>query len=309
MTSQCNAQAVLIGQKAAELLSLPGYAGRVLTVVSSAIYLAGHDGEVLWLGQPDLPAHRRCILSSFHGANVEAGMRFVANGPCLCIGSDMTIGLANANRWVPRAIDRTLPQRAMNGRLGETLTAIQYLPLKGLGHALAWTTQPAGRIDYSTVSAVDALLLNRAELVIRELVTACRRRDMGHIVRVGLNLVGLGPGLTPSGDDYLGGLFFSAYHLKAVYPLAFEKESDLLQNFLHEARLLTNRISHTILSDLVNGHGPAPLHDLISLVLQESPAQQLRDTAKQLIRIGHTSGWDMLAGALTGMLLRDNLES
>ena len=132
---------------------------------------------------------------------------------------------------------------------------------------------------------------------------------MERVVNVGLDLVGLGPGLTPSGDDYLGGLFFSAYHLKAVYHLEFEKENDLLHNFLHEAHLLTNRISHTILSDLAHGHGPAPLHDLISLILQESAEQQLRDSAKQLIRIGHTSGWDMLAGALTGMLLRDNLES
>src|SRR3990172_8609524 len=91
MTSQCNAQAILIGQQAAERLSLPGYRGRVLAVVSAAIYLAGHDGEVLWLGQAGLPAHRRCILSSIRAENLEAGMGFVANGQCLCVGSEMTI--------------------------------------------------------------------------------------------------------------------------------------------------------------------------------------------------------------------------
>ena len=231
-------------------------------------------------------------------------MGFVANGQCLRIGSDLIIDLANADRWTPSAIEY-LPA---HNRLGEILTAIQPLPRKGLGYAVAWITQPAGHIDYATVSAMDALLLHRAEPVIRELTSACRQRDMERIVNVGLDLVGLGPGLTPSGDDYLGGLLFSAHHLRAAYPSAFEQEGDRLHDFLHEARPLTNRISHTILADLAYGHGPAPLHDLISLIWQASAEPPLRDSAKQLIRMGHTSGWDMLAGALTGMLLRDNLE-
>lgn len=308
-TSPCHTQAILIGQKAAERLSLPGYRGSVLAVVSSAVYLAGYDGEVLWVGQAGLPAHRRCILSSCRADNVEVGMGFVAKGQCLCIGSEMTIDLANAALWVPRPIDRTPSQQALNGRLGEILTEIHHLPLKGLGYALAWITHPTGLVDYSTISAMDALLLNRAEPVIRELITACRRRDMVRVVNVGLNLVGLGPGLTPSGDDYLGGLLFSAYHLEAAYALEFDQDGDLLHNFLNKARPLTSPISHAILSDLAHGHGPAPLHDLTNLLLQGIAGQPLRDSAQQLTRIGHTSGWDMLAGALTGMLLQDNFES
>jgi hypothetical protein len=307
-TSPCHTQAILIGQKAAERLSLPGYRGRVLAVVSSAVYLAGYDGEVLWVGQADLPAHRRCILASFHAENVEAGMEFVTTDTCLCIGSEMTIGPANADRWKPPALEHP-PREPMFGRLGEALTAIQPLPRKGLGYALAWMTQPAGRIDYATVSAMDTLLLHRAEPVIRELASACRRRDMKRVVNVGLDLVGLGPGLTPSGDDYLGGLLFSAYHLEAAYALGFDQDGDRLHDFLNKARPLTSPISHTILSDLAHGHGPAPLHDLINLLLQGMTGQPLRDSAQQLTRIGHTSGWDMLAGALTGMLLQDNFES
>jgi hypothetical protein len=122
-------------------------------------------------------------------------------------------------------------------------------------------------------------------------------------------LVGLGPGLTPSGDDFLGGLLFAAHHLRAAYPSAFEQAGDLLRDFLQEARLLTNRISHTILADLAHGHGPAPLHDLIDLLWQANPEPSWRDSAQHLIHIGHTSGWDMLAGMLTGMLLRNNLAS
>jgi hypothetical protein len=309
MASHINAQAVLIGQKAAELLSLPGYVGRVLAVVSSAVYLAGHDGQVLWLGQAGLPAHRRCVLASFHAENVEAGMEFSASGTCLRLGSDMVIELANANLWMPRAVEWSRPPEVVQVHLTEVLEAIRHRPLKGLGYALAWITRPAGCIDYSVVSSMDALLLHRAEPIIQELVTACRRRDLEGVMNAGLDLVGLGPGLTPSGDDYLGGLLFSAHHLRAADGVTFEKDGDLLRDLLCEARPLTTRVSHTILSDLAHGHGPAPLHDLLSLLVQGSAGLPLRESVQQLIAIGHSSGWDMLAGALTGMLLRDPIES
>jgi hypothetical protein len=120
--------------------------------------------------------------------------------------------------------------------------------------------------------------------------------------------VGLGPGLTPSGDDFLGGLLFSAHYLGVAYPTLFEQNDNLLRGFLKEARRLTNRISHTILSDLAHGHGPAPLHDLITLLVQGGTRESVSARAKQLIQIGHTSGCDMLAGALTGLLLREDFE-
>jgi hypothetical protein len=307
MKSRYNVQATLIGRKAAELLGIPGYAGEVLAIVSSAVYLAGHDGELLWLGQEGLPAHPRCILSSFHATNIEVGMEFVATSTCLGIGSDMTFGLANAVRWTPHAIEQMSGQ-PVRGCLRETLASIQPLPVRGLGHALTWMTRPAGRIDYSAVSSTDRFLLRRVEPIIRELLKACHTWNMERILSVGRGLVGLGPGLTPSGDDFLGGLLFSAHYLRAAYPTLFEQNDDLLRGFLKEARLLTNSISHTILSDLAYGHGPAPLYDLIILLLQGSTRQAEAACAKQLIQIGHTSGWDMLAGALTGMLLRENLE-
>jgi len=118
-------------------------------------------------------------------------------------------------------------------------------------------------------------------------------------------LVGLGPGLTPSGDDYLGGLLFTAHHLKTAYPTEFSWGAGPVLDLLHQARPLTNRISHTILSDLTHGHGPEPLHDLVRLLLQAEPTERLLRSVYRLARIGHTSGWDMLSGALTGMLLTE----
>jgi hypothetical protein len=122
-------------------------------------------------------------------------------------------------------------------------------------------------------------------------------------LKSGLRLVGLGPGLTPSGDDYLGGLLFTARYLRAAYPWEFRWDRGLILNFLGRARPLTNCLSYTILADLANGHGPEPLHELVSSLLQGGLKPHSLSGLQRLIQIGHSSGWDMLAGMMTAALL------
>jgi hypothetical protein len=45
------------------------------------------------------------------------------------------------------------------------------------------------------------------------------------------------------------------------------------------------------------------LHDLFTRLLQAREACSILNAAISLTRIGHSSGWDMLAGALTGLLM------
>jgi hypothetical protein len=65
----------------------------------------------------------------------------------------------------------------------------------------------------------------------------------------------------------------------------------------------THSISHTVLSDLALGHGPEPLHEVVKSLLTGQDLRCLISAVTRLLEIGHTTGWDILAGALTGMLL------
>ena len=116
-------------------------------------------------------------------------------------------------------------------------------------------------------------------------------------------LVGLGVGLTPSGDDFLGGLFFAARSLHQAYPEDFPWAEDAVSELLDWAKTRTHPISHAIFSDLALGHGPEPLHDLIGGLLDGRDLDPVMEAALRLTAIGHSSGWDMLAGAVTGMLM------
>jgi len=131
--------------------------------------------------------------------------------------------------------------------------------------------------------------------------------DMTEVARRGRELVGLGPGLTPSGDDFLGGLLFTAHSLKTAYPQDVNWEEEPVMDLVHWASTQTHPISHAILRDHASGHGPKPLHDVVASLLNgQDLSHNLSHTmgaAERLLGIGETSGWDILAGMLTGMLL------
>jgi hypothetical protein len=52
-----------------------------------------------------------------------------------------------------------------------------------------------------------------------------------------------------------------------------------------------------LLGDLLDGAGYAPLHDLASALARCAGPAALEATAR-LVKIGHSSGWDLLAGFL-----------
>jgi hypothetical protein len=103
-------------------------------------------------------------------------------------------------------------------------------------------------------------------------------------------LIGLGPGLTPAGDDLVGGALVALHALRR-HACAARLGAWATQ----VARRNTNRISREHLACAAAGEGGAALHALLNAVLRGQP-----DLAPELAAIdavGHTSGWDAAAGA------------
>jgi len=100
-------------------------------------------------------------------------------------------------------------------------------------------------------------------------------------------LVGLGPGLTPSGDDYLGGAMITLHALG---------QSDLAYALFASVDLaLTNRISAAHLFAASEGAGAAPLHDaLYDVMCGRTETMPHRFVGLGLM--GHRSGRDAFAG-------------
>lgn len=104
-------------------------------------------------------------------------------------------------------------------------------------------------------------------------------------------LIGLGPGLTPSGDDFLGG---------ALVALHAFGERDVARALGAWLLPLCERATHPVsvahLEAAAHGEGGEALHAcLLALADDRDPD----DALDAIAAVGHTSGWDALAGAMT----------
>jgi len=104
-------------------------------------------------------------------------------------------------------------------------------------------------------------------------------------------LIGLGPGLTPSGDDYLGGM------LVALRACSRASQADALWRWA-EPRLAqrTSALSAAHLAAAAAGEAHEALHRC--LLLLGGSADSWDDALAELDSVGHCSGWDALAGAV-----------
>ncbi len=114
-------------------------------------------------------------------------------------------------------------------------------------------------------------------------------------------LIGLGEGLTPAGDDFVGGRLFARWYLHAAYPDAVTWDQCTVDALIEYARPRTNAISHTILRDHARGQSVAPMHDLVAAILTGKSPDEIARHVRRLSGIGNTSGDEMLAGVLTEM--------
>jgi hypothetical protein len=112
-------------------------------------------------------------------------------------------------------------------------------------------------------------------------------------------LVGLGNGLTPSGDDFLCG-FLAAARTRC---LAAAQGSGLLETLCAAVEGnfgATGDISASLLRWAILDHWPEPLLDLADAIAVDRRAQAFR-AVDDLCRFGHASGADMASGFLFGL--------
>lgn len=103
-------------------------------------------------------------------------------------------------------------------------------------------------------------------------------------------LIGLGPGLTPSGDDLLVGALFA---LDAIGES--EANAAMARAIVDVLPGLTAPLSAAFLRTAAAGHVGENLHQIISLIMTGDADAAIATAEK----IGHSSGWDIMAGIVT----------
>lgn len=117
------------------------------------------------------------------------------------------------------------------------------------------------------------------------------------LTRAALALVGLGEGLTPTGDDIVTGLAF----LAAQPGMLLRSRLPAIRRAVAKAEGLTTLLSATTMAAAVEGRGRQRLHDLAKAVGAGRP----EPAVPAVLAVGHSSGSDLL----TGMSLALDVES
>jgi hypothetical protein len=256
-----------------------GCGGRVFAVVTGAIYLVTGDGDLFWLARDGVPMHARAILACFDSGNIRKGMHFSICAETLHIDKGVTVDCTAAHHWVPAVIPtRQVVQPAV---------------------ALERARELRGQVGSTEMPS-------RARPIVQDIESACLKGAGRQVARLSQELIGLGPGLTPSGDDFVGGLLFALHYLRAVYPEMMRWDRGIVDRLLGYARTRTHLVSYTLLRDHAHGQGVEPLHGLIGSIIDRERAGGIAESARQLVRIGSTSGGELLAGALTAMLFLEH---
>ncbi|MSQ20691.1 MAG: DUF2877 domain-containing protein [Betaproteobacteria bacterium] len=154
---------------------------------------------------------------------------------------------------------------------------------RGFGHLLVDDTPP--------------FPLDLAAPLVRRFAAALATDDCERIEAAAMPLLGLGSGLTPSGDDLVGGALFARRLLMPCDP-AWQH---LGERIIHIAPTRTHAISAALLADLIHGATYGVLHALVDALIAAAPWATVIDAAQSLTAIGHSSGWDMLTGFLLAL--------
>ncbi|MDH4135508.1 MAG: DUF2877 domain-containing protein [Anaerolineae bacterium] len=275
----------------------------MLAGFSRTAYLVTEQAELFWLASEDAPRHVRGLRIAGPFPKLVAGENFFIQDQCINIAPHLQVDFGDASTWavspIPAEAALEIDQIPVRVK-GIFSTGFDLSQANGFGRLIPRILSlAAGQLDDE--AEIDPVLA-LAWPGIYEIARACLLRDMPGLLQEANALVGLGEGLTPSGDDLLGGLLFCVNTIQRLYPGFIDLDSSEKALFIESAKQRTHLISFTLLKDLTNGQAVEPLHELLHSVLSDRPSDTI-GPASCLTRIGHSTGWDLLTGALTGLLL------
>jgi hypothetical protein len=274
--------------------------GSVHSVYRQACNLEVDHGVLLTLVARELgnvPHGVRCALPRPADFRVwlRPAQKVSADGLSLCFPeAAMEIDLSAAVRWRCE-----LDRYAIDVRAEPTVRA--YRSIRGMlrEQALEGGFAPLLLQDPNPRSPLDQAIRRRLGQALPALRQADADLDSvaaGHALA---QLAGLGPGLTPSGDDFTVGYLAALYSRRAHEPMLNGYLNGLTSPIMQFA-LAANVISRQYLLNALVGEFSESLTQVITRIAV-GDGLGVQESAAHLVRVGHSSGADSLSGLLFGL--------
>lgn len=257
-------------------------------------------GKLLTLagsGEADLPQGIRLDTSAdFSFAGLQVGEPATCRAGILRIDSfSLTVDLRTAHIWkcnLPAlAVDLTNPAVE-----SAWISVWQALNKRQLLAGAEIVADDLLRLDVTLRAGVP----RKAGEAMQGLIWATQQYDLDAASTAARTLIGLGSGLTPSGDDLLVGYLVGLWC--AVRERLDRKQfiSDLGRRVIHLSDR-TNDISRTYIYHGARGQVSSRLAALAEAISLGESGEPLLSTTENAMRVGHSSGMDAVTGLLFGL--------
>lgn len=271
----------------AALLRTPrerGLRGCVHSVFRRVINIADEDGELFTIAARDIDNAPRTLIADAPGFSefgVAPGDRVEAADDMIDIARRIRIRLGGARAW-----HAFLPRYPKDdSRLRGNVRCVR-------GHGGPAAFGAIAQADAASAAALMPKLLERRTAMLR---TALMAGDIEAAQRHGQALLGLGQGLTPSGDDYLVGMF-AVLHLPGFPGIPWISTCAAIVSVAQER---THAISVAALKAAAAGRVRESLSSLMQAMVEGS-RDDVMPLLIRVLGIGSSSGADMVAGMLDG---------
>jgi len=287
------------------LMRAPDLRARVESVFAEACNLVTESGQRFSLvsdriGDGPLNAalsHAKalCVL--------DPGSQITGDGRWLILGHGWQVDLRRAQSWDPFPNYRRLAVRP-HAVMTNVAWLHRTLPLIAPPSSFASLPAPSTEGAFGGRSMV-ALAQARAGQLTHSLLAAHCHRNLGSIQTHARQLAGLGPGLTPAGDDWLGG-WLVGLHVRAAMTPYIEARQPLPvavvgRTVVDAAAGRTTGQSLAYLRAAARGAVPQAWHDFLYALADADP-DPVQRAVGEIMRHGATSGSDTLAGFLAAFV-------
>jgi len=284
------ANAVTALSYGSEVADLRGHApleGRVLAVLRKALYLQSDLGHIVCVTPADaedgpLTLRVRHLSQVLRDVQVRPGAPFAVDENGIRLYDPVSISWSRASAWLP-----TFPAQ----------TGSKY----ARGQAAAELTRMLANVNRDDLIPSRNLIENRLKEGLCALSLSVHGGSVDTAQDAALGLLGLGEGLTPSGDDIVMG-WLAMLVWQANLGLFPRLAVTALAGAISEAApTRTNVISARLLYYAARGLVYAPAMQL-GAVLLAGYDRGVEAPAHRLLTIGSSSGADMASGLLAGLL-------
>ncbi len=269
-----------------------GIDARVQSVYRSVVNITTADG-LLTVASPEAGGLPNGIL-----ADLGPDWRTIGLQPGMVVhASDANIGVPDAGLEIQLdAAPRWSPRFQLSDEVAVVATACWRRRT-----AATWTIAQARASagGFGTLLRVDAThgdrlgTLDVARRIVADLIAALETGDRRAAAEVATGLIGLGPGLTPSGDDALVGIEAALHALD--WPSA-----GFLALAMDDVEDRTTALAATLLRHAAAGEFAERLHTLLAALLG-SDDESIAKAIDRAAAWGATSGTDCLLGVLIGL--------